>query len=157
MVVDSSQNAQIIVDLYDTRIEKTIGFNAKGKGFNRGSTTFAYGTRNAFASVTQKALIKEREERLAKEREIAKGRGFNRGDTAFAYITRNAFASVTQKALIKEREKRLAKERVISARMIRVSKERWGLTLRAEGLSEGKQRLLNKGTRRKYSRVANVD
>ena len=100
MVVDSSQNAQIIVDLYDTRIEKTIAFNAKGRGFNRGVTAFAHRTRKAFASVTRKALIKEREERLAKERVIsvdsydtriqrtmgfnANGRGFNRGETAFA-------------------------------------------------------------------------
>ncbi len=54
MVGDSSQDAQIIVDLYDTRIAKTIGFNAKGKGFNRGNTAFAYRTRKAFASVARK-------------------------------------------------------------------------------------------------------
>ncbi len=100
MVVDSNQNVQIIVNLLDTRIEKTIGFYAKGRGFNRGDTAFAYRTRKAFAPVTRKALIKEREERLAKKRVIsvdsydsriqrmtgfnAKGTGFNRGETAFA-------------------------------------------------------------------------
>ena len=40
-IVDSSQDAKNIVDLYDTHIEKTIGSNAKGIGFNRGDTAFA--------------------------------------------------------------------------------------------------------------------
>ncbi len=37
MVVDSSQNVQVIVDLYDTRIEKTIGFSLRLEGLTEGT------------------------------------------------------------------------------------------------------------------------